>query len=84
MTMVMDGGAAVDVEDREMEMEMTIDMILPDEGEMKIGEEVYIIDDMMYIMMDIPGMGPMWMKSENSRPARSGSRPRAAMVLSVV
>lgn len=64
MTMVMDSDAAIDVENREIGMKINIDMALPDEGEMEIGEEVYIIGDMMYMFIDVPGTGPMWLKSK--------------------
>lgn len=64
VTMVTDSNAAVDLEKRQMMLEMTISMALPDEGEMEMGQEIYIIGDMMYVLMDVMEMGPMWMKSE--------------------
>lgn len=64
IAMVMNSSAVVDVENRQMGMDMIIDMVLPDEGEMEIAMEYYLINDVMYISMEIPEIGPMWMKSE--------------------
>jgi outer membrane lipoprotein-sorting protein len=64
IAVVMDANAAVDVENGQMRMDMTLDMALPGEGEMGVGMEYYLINDVMYMFMEAPEMDPMWMKSE--------------------
>lgn len=64
MTMVMDSSGSFDVQNRQMGMDMTMSMAVPGEAEMEMGLEMYLIGDMMYMMMDVPLMGPMWTKSE--------------------
>jgi len=63
-TMLMDSSGALDVENRQIRMDMTMSMAMPGEPEMEMGMEMYLIGDMMYMLMEIPEMGPMWMKSE--------------------
>ena len=62
--MAVDFSGTVDVENRQMKADMTMNMAMPGEDEMEMGMEMYLISDMMYMMMDVPEMGPMWMKSE--------------------
>ena len=64
VTMVMDGSGALDFDNGEMRMDMTMSMTMPDEPEMDMGTAIYLIDDMMYMLMEIPEMEPMWIKSE--------------------
>ena len=64
MTMVMGGSGALDLENRQMMMDMVINMAMPGEDEIEMEMATYLIGDMMYIFMEIPGMGPMWVKSE--------------------
>ncbi len=64
MTTVMDSSGALDLDNREMMIDMTMDIALPGEGEMEMGMTMYLIGDMMYIMMETPGMDPTWVKSE--------------------
>lgn len=64
MTMVMDGSGALDFDNSEMRMDMTMSMAMPDEPEMDMGMAIYLIDGMMYMLMEIPEMEPMWIKSE--------------------
>ena len=62
--MAVDFSGTVDIENRQMKADMTMNMAMPGEDEMEMGMEMYLISDMMYMMMDVPEMGPMWMKSE--------------------
>ena len=64
MTMVMDSSGALDLENRQMMMDMTTSMAMPGEDEIEMGMAMYLIGDMMYMFMEIPGMEPMWVKSE--------------------
>jgi len=64
MTMVMDGSGTLDLENRQMRMDMTMSMAMTGEDEIEMAMEMYLIGDMMYMMMEIPEMGPMWIKSE--------------------
>jgi len=63
-TMVMDSSGALDVESRQMRMDMTMSMTMPGQSEVEIGMAMYLIGDMMYMSMETPEMGPMWMKME--------------------
>ncbi len=63
MTTVIGGSGALDIENGQMMMDTTMSMAMPG-FEMEMGMEVYLIGDMMYMFMEIPGMEPMWVKSE--------------------
>jgi len=63
-TMVIDSSGASDFENRQMRMDVTINVAVPGEDEIEMAMEMYLIGDMMYMMMEIPEMGPMWIKSE--------------------
>lgn len=66
-TIVMDFSGVVDNENKQMRADITMSMVVPGEDEVEMEMEMYLIGDMMYMMymmMDIPEMGPMWMKSE--------------------
>jgi len=64
MTMVMDGSGALDFDNSEMRMDMTMSITMPDESEMDMGTAIYLIGGMVYMLMEIPEMEPMWIKSE--------------------
>jgi len=64
MTMVMDGSGALDLENRQMRADITMNMAMPEEDEVEMEMEIYLIGGMMYMMMDVPEMGPMWIKAE--------------------
>ncbi len=64
MTMVIGGSGALDLENGQMVMDMVITMAMPGEDEIEMGMATYLIGDMMYMFMEIPGMEPMWVKSE--------------------
>ena len=63
-SMVTESSGMLDLENKQMKMDMTMNMVVPGEDKTETGMEMYLIGDMMYMMMDVPGMGPMWMKSE--------------------
>jgi len=60
----MDFSGALDPGNEQMMMDITVNMAVPEEDEIEMEMEMYLIGDMMYMMMDVPEMGPMWMKSE--------------------
>jgi len=65
MTMEMAMSGAVDIENKQMRMEMAMSMATPgEEEEVDMGVEVYLLDDEVYMMMDVPGMESAWRKSE--------------------
>jgi len=64
MTMALALNGALDIGNRQMRMEMTLNMAMPGEEEMDMEVEMYIIDDMTYMRMEVPGMDTMWRKSE--------------------
>jgi len=66
MTMTTGFSGALDLENRQMRADITMSMALPGEDEMEMGMEMYIIDDVGYVMTDMLGMEPTWMKSEVS------------------
>jgi len=66
MTMTMGFSGALDLENRQMRADITMSMVTPGEDEMEMGMEIYLIDDMGYMMTDMLGMEPTWMKSEIS------------------
>jgi len=63
-TMVMDMSYILDVDGRKVASDVTMSIDVLGEEEMDMATKTYIIDDMMYMMMDAPEMEPMWMKSE--------------------
>ena len=63
-TMVMDSSGALDFDNRQMRMDLTMYMAMPGEPEVEVAMEIYLIGDMMYMSAEVPGMGLMWMKSE--------------------
>ena len=66
MTMTMGISGALDVENRQVGLDMTMNTALPGEDEMDMVMEMYLIGNMAYMMMDEPETGPMWMKQEIS------------------
>ncbi len=60
----MNSSGTLDIENNQMRMDMTMNMAMTGEDEIEMGIEMYLVDNMIYMMMDIPAMGPMWMKSE--------------------
>ena len=66
MNMTMGFGGALDLENRQMRADITMSMEMPGEDEMEMAMELYLLDDVGYMMMDIPETGPTWMKSEIS------------------
>lgn len=62
-SMGMDFSGALDLENREMRMDMTVSMVMFGE-DMEVSGEIYLIGDMVYTMVEDPEMGSMWSKSE--------------------
>jgi len=63
-TMVMDSSGALDFDNRQMRMDLTMYMAMPGEPDVEMAMEIYFIGDMMYMLIEVPGMGPTWMKAE--------------------
>jgi len=63
-TMAVGSSGALDIENGQMRADMTMNMAAPEEDEIKMEMEMYLIGDMMHVMMDVPEMGPTWVKSE--------------------
>jgi hypothetical protein len=66
MNMNMSYTGAADFVNRKMRADMTMNMYMPmlGEDEMTMDMEMYLVNDMMYMMMEVPEMGPQWMKSD--------------------
>jgi hypothetical protein len=64
ITMEMAMSGAVDIVNRKMRAGITMNMAMPEEGEMDMAAEMYLLDNEIYTMMDIPGMGSEWQKTE--------------------
>ena len=62
-TMTMGFNGVLDTENRQMRADISMSMEMPDEDEIEMEMAMYIIDDTGYVMMNIPEMGPTWMKS---------------------
>jgi len=63
MTTVTDSSGVLDLENREMMMDTTMNMTIPG-LDMEMTMELYLMGNMMYMYMEAPGMEPMWAKSE--------------------
>ena len=63
-TMTMDGSGTLDLENSKMRTDMAMNIVMAEQLQMEMGMEMYLIGDMMYMLTDIPGMGPMWTKME--------------------
>jgi hypothetical protein len=63
-----DYDGSIDVQNTEMEMVMDINMAMANMGEMEMAESIYIVDDTMYIGLDMPAFmgGSTWMKTQLS------------------
>ena len=66
MTTAMGFSGSLDLENRQMGVDISMTMTMPGEDEVEMEMEMYLIDNMGYVMMDVPEMGPTWMKSEIS------------------
>jgi len=63
-TVTIDNSGTLDLENVQMRADLTMNVVEPEEDEMEMGVEMYIIDGMMYAMPEAPGEEPTWMKSE--------------------
>ena len=67
MSIAVGFSGAMDLENKEMSTDVTMSALeLWGEGETELAFEMYIIDDMSFIMTERPGEGPMWQKEEFS------------------
>jgi hypothetical protein len=60
---------AVDLRNKEMGINISTSMDMPDSGNLELDNMefdmgMYLVDNTVYISMDIPEIGPMWMKSQ--------------------
>jgi hypothetical protein len=54
----------VDIDNSQLSMDMNMGMTAIGEDETELSMGMYLVDNFMYMMTDIPGMGSMWTKSE--------------------
>jgi len=66
MTMGIVSSSALDLDNRQIELNMAVNVAMPEEDEMWMTVEAYLIDNMGYAMMDFPGTDPTWEKEEVS------------------
>jgi outer membrane lipoprotein-sorting protein len=66
MNMMMGCNGVLDLENRQMTANITMSMVVPGEDELEVEMEIYLLDDMVYMMTEVSVIGPMWMKSEIS------------------
>jgi hypothetical protein len=64
MTMVTDSIGVLDLEDGKLRVGTTMSVVMPGEDETEMEVETYLIDDMIYMGGEVPGIGTMWVKSE--------------------
>jgi len=62
--MEMDASGVLDIENNQLQMAMNL--ALTGEEDMEVEAEMYLVDNTFYILTDMLGMGPMWMKLEMS------------------
>jgi hypothetical protein len=62
MTSDMGGNGVYDVVNQTMWLNMGIDIEVPDVGSQEITAEVYVLDDWMYVGVEIPDVGKKWLK----------------------
>ncbi len=59
-----DASGALDIENRQMQMDMTMNAVVTGEDDVDMNMEMYLVENTFYIMTDVPVMGPTWMKLE--------------------
>ena len=64
MNVEMDLSGALDIENYQIHMEMAMNTAMVGEDDVDMEAEMYLIGNMIYVMTDAMGMGPMWIKSE--------------------
>ncbi|HEY31497.1 MAG TPA: hypothetical protein G4O10_00135 [Dehalococcoidia bacterium] len=64
MTIDMTLMGAVDIENRQMEADISMGAEIPGQGDMDVRMEMYVIGDTAYMKMDSFGFDPMWVKME--------------------
>jgi hypothetical protein len=69
VTMAISTAGTMDVPNSQLMMDMDVimdmeEMALPGEDEMEVSMVMYLMDDTMYMMTEIPELGPMWIKYE--------------------
>ncbi len=65
-TVTIDNSGTLDLENVQMRADLTmnVNMVAPEEDEMEMGVEMYVIDGIMYAMPKVPEEEPVWMKEE--------------------
>jgi hypothetical protein len=63
LTITLDSYGVFDLKNRLMRMDIIMTIKSPEEGEIDIGMEVYIVGNTEYIYMEMEGMEPGWVKS---------------------
>lgn len=63
-TVTMGINGAIDIGNSQMGMDINMSMVAIGEDDFEISMGMYLIDNVMYMMTDIPELGPMWIKSE--------------------
>lgn len=66
ITMGIVSSGALDLDNRQIGLNMAVNVAMPEEDEMEMTVEAYLIDNMGYSMMDAPGTDPTWEKEEVS------------------
>ncbi len=64
MMMEMSFSGALDIENEELRAEVSVAMAMPEEEAMAMA--MYVVGDTGYVKMDMPEMGPVWMKRDLS------------------
>ncbi len=59
-----DASGALDIKNRQMQMDMTMNAVVTGEDDVDMNMEMYLVENTFYIMTDVPVMGPTWMKLE--------------------
>jgi len=63
-TMVMDFSGVLDLANRQMKADITMNIAASGADETDMAMAMYLLDDVAYMMIEVPEMAPMWVKSE--------------------
>ncbi len=66
MSMEMDYSGALDLDNKQLRLEVTASVAMPGEDEEEMGMEAYLVDNIGYMMIEEPGEEPVWDKDEFS------------------
>ena len=64
-TMVTDFSGALDLANRKMKADINMDITAPGADKTEMATAIYLLDGVAYMLIEVPEMSPMWVKSES-------------------